>query len=620
MILVATVIATYSTIRTSLIRDQPQVLSAIDETNLAIKQILGFTVGYYGSVLQVTGNNSYAKMLALKYLDSGLQNIANMHPQWGTSFKTIACQLYTEWFASRSSSTADLKMAYNITGLGIYGVTYETSCLLRTNIMNTTANQARLNVTQDDNEPIIHLGKKNFKFYRYGVTNATWAKVNPSTEPTSFANGTYLIDIPSGVDPYSYLLQIEDPRGIIIVASSFSKYVCTLGWNATFYSSLRGENLIVELLQNGTARWLGQNLGFTTQTKPIPPVPVKLIRLNQTVNGTNREVPFQVEEWGSEYRTPISMASNLSVVSGRTMIVFLTNANVSQTTLWWKGNDSSIQTWYAYRNQYFTQDDPSNGILTNGKLRLSLAGGNWLTSQVGTFSAKADFMRINSKTPTYGSNLAYIIHHGVIRDIIHQEAEWGGNPGGIPNCPNVYSQLVITLPANVTYYTYQLRLMFVQSQQNRSIIGLCPIKLSSTIGQPQTENGTSSGYPIVVNGTGLFYNYSASYWKHHWSQMISGTKGFGIMFTDDANRKLYAFDPIAAKTGALKANATDRTIQLLPVERAPTPFTYALDVIWYGAVLTFDGNMPVYKQAGATKTGLWITVEYPPTIAVTTQS
>ena len=35
-------------------------MSAVDETNLALKQVLGFTVGYYGSILQVTGNSSYA--------------------------------------------------------------------------------------------------------------------------------------------------------------------------------------------------------------------------------------------------------------------------------------------------------------------------------------------------------------------------------------------------------------------------------------------------------------------------------------------------------------------------------------------------------------------------------
>ena len=61
VILVATVMSTYSAIRYSTTQDQPQVLTAVDETNTALKQLLGYTVGYYGSILQVTGNSTYAR-------------------------------------------------------------------------------------------------------------------------------------------------------------------------------------------------------------------------------------------------------------------------------------------------------------------------------------------------------------------------------------------------------------------------------------------------------------------------------------------------------------------------------------------------------------------------------
>jgi hypothetical protein len=369
-------------------------------------------------------------------------------------------------------------------------------------------------------------------------------------------------------------------------------------------------------------------------------------------------------------------------------------------------------------------------------------------------------MRINAKTPTYGSNLAYIIHHGIVRDIIHQEAEWpdgiseyryvdnlnnsyiqwstsgstpylrdtdgdyiytnvdnrlegwfgfqnisgpinpgsvklqfecrvenGGNeyfqfqlydgtttygyynvtslPGSydykeydvtnilntwqkvnnakirlrfkfnsgssstvyirrarlyVTTCPNVYSQIVITLPANVTYYTYQLHLTFVQSQLNRGMIDLCPIKLTIPAGSPQTENGTVGGYPIIYNNTGTFYNYSVSTWAHHWSQFISGTKGAGIMFTNASNRKLYVFDSIAgSKVGGLKVDSSARTIEVLPVASGSVSFTYQLEVTWYGAVATFDGTKPIYRLESGNKRGLWILVEYPPKVAVTTQ-
>ena len=36
----------------------------------------------------------------------------------------------------------------------------------------------------------------------------------------------------------------------------------------------------------------------------------------------------------------------------------------------------------------------------------------------------------------YGSGFAFIhIQHGVVRDIVQEEAEWGNGP---TNCPNVY--------------------------------------------------------------------------------------------------------------------------------------------------------------------------------------
>jgi hypothetical protein len=377
------------------------------------------------------------------------------------------------------------------------------------------------------------------------------------------------------------------------------------------YSLLQNATVVTELLQNGTMRWLGQNLQLTTQAQPIPPVPVKGIHVSQTRNGVNSEVPFQIEDWASEYRIPLGLTNNASVFNSRTMLVFLMNSRVSKITIWWDGSDKANQTSYAYQNRYFNGDDPGAGRLTNGMLTLQFGGGFTVTSTVGSSTCTANFMRINSEASTYGSSLAYVIHHGIVRDVIHQEAEWSN---GADNCPDLYAHIVLTLPANTTYYTYQLRLMFVQTQQTRNIADLCPLKLTASTGQPQTENGTSGGFPTVSSATGVFYNQSAASWAHHWSQMISGTRGAGIMFTNDANQQLYAFDNAATKTGALNVVGASRTIELLPVTRFPVQFTSALDIAWFGAVATFDGGTPIY---GA-QTGLWVIVEYAPTITVST--
>jgi hypothetical protein len=614
VVLIAAVMTTYSAIRYNPLQEQPQVLSAIDETNLALKQILGFTVGYYGSVLKVTGNTSYARTLATNYLQSGLNNIADIRPEWGPSFNVTALALTTNWFTNTSYSTGTIIVKYDLTGLGVYGVSYSASSRLDVTVSDSNStSQAQLTVMKDEDEPLINLGRQNFDFYRYIYETSTWELVNPT-------------NITSDVPGDSYVLQVEDTRGIVVTASSFSRYTAALTWDGN-YSTIPNENIVVEMLQNGTMRWLGQNLNLTEAAKPIPPVPVKGIHVTQTISGVDQEVPFQIEDWSSEYRIPLGLTSNTTLFSNRQMIVFQMDSQVSKFTIWWNGSDEANQTPLAYTpNTCFTGDDPDNNRLTNGNINLQIGGFNVNSEVVGTStSSTANFMRINGEDSVYGAGAAYVIHHGVVRDIIQQEAEWGtgSGGGGAYNSPNLYANIVITLPANTNYYTYQLRLMFIDSAQARVITDLSPISLtvSPSSLQAMTENGTINGFPTVTNGTGTFYNYTAGSWTaHHWSQLISGTRGAGIMFTDNSNQRLYAFDSIAGSAvGALKVDTSSKTIELLPVARNSASFTYAMDVTWHGAVATFNNTTPIYANAG-TPTGMWITAEYPPTVTVTAEN
>jgi hypothetical protein len=397
-------------------------------------------------------------------------------------------------------------------------------------------------------------------------------------------------------------------------------------------SQQNSSTTVVEWLQNGAMRWIGQNLNLTTQAKPIPPIPVKAIHMNQTVNGVDREVPFQVEDWASNYSIPLGLTGNATVFGNRQMIVFLLNTTVTKVTIWWNGSDMATQTPYAYTPGAFN-DNPSAGTLNNGKLTLQFGGGFSVTSTVGSASSTASFMRINGNTSDYGAGLAYVIYNGPVRDIMQQEAEWGN--GVLANsCPNVYANMVLTLPAGTSYFTYQLRLMFINSTQRpRTITDLCPIQLSTSLStiQIQTENGTIDTSPIVASGTGTFKNYGSSgtWTAHHWSQFNSTIgAGAGIMFTKAANQLLYAFDPpvAGATTGALNVSSTAKTIELAPVTSLSqvtgftTPNTY--DVTWCGAVATFDSNTtPIYTlNANNQAVGLWILVEYQPTITVTPEN
>ena len=235
VILISSVMVTFSAIRYgSSDQSQPQIITAVDETNLALKQVLGFTVGYFGSVMQVTGNSSYAYAQSSTYLNSGLANIANMNPEWDASFKVTSLSLNTNWFTNNSYSEGILNVTYDLVGLGITGIAYSASCALNVQILPSTAqNQVCLTVTQDENEPVVNLGMANFNFYRYQYSNLTWAMVNPPSEPISSSNGTYTIDIPSGINPQSYIIQVQDSRGIMVAASSFSQYTGKLTFNST---------------------------------------------------------------------------------------------------------------------------------------------------------------------------------------------------------------------------------------------------------------------------------------------------------------------------------------------------------------------------------------------------
>ncbi|MEM2385699.1 MAG: hypothetical protein QXO67_01840, partial [Candidatus Bathyarchaeia archaeon] len=383
--------------------------------------------------------------------------------------------------------------------------------------------------------------------------------------------------------------------------------------------------VVVELLQNGTLRWLGQNLQLTTQAKPIPPIPVKSIRVNQTINGISREVPFQIEDWASDYKVPLGLASNASIFSNRNMLVFLVNPSVEKVTIWWNGSDTASQTPYAYTNKYFRDNPPT---FSNGFLTLSVrSSGFHIDATVGSITTTADLMYINGEEDTTNPEWWWTLYNGVVRDIIQGEPEFSG---GVQNptpygCYNFYAHVVVTLPANATYYTYQLRLMFLESADKPRIIDtLRLIMVSTSVSgtfSAVTENGTLGLYPRVSTASGDFYNMS-NVWQHRWSQLNSTlTKGFGIMFPDSSNIKLYYFDSMASdKTGCLSVSSSSKSIMLSPVKRARVSgFTSSLDICWYGAVAVFDGTTPIYRTVNGVPTGLWVLVTHPPTVSVITE-
>ena len=636
VILVTAVISTYTMVRHAPLQDSPQVLTAIGEMNSDIKRILDFTVGYYCSILRVTGNSSYARELTTTYLSNGLVNIAHSHPEWNPSFelhKSDSEPFSTCWFMPNSYSMGKINITYSLSALGIEGVNFQTFSSLDVEMLNSSSGIARINVTRDNSEPELGLTKDNFWFYNYSYSDSKWELINPTDVLISY-DGVYTMSIPNGVNHDAYSVHIEDSRGLIVpvfysLASVASEekiphYTYHFDWNSTgmidIYKSLDTDTFAIEVLQNGTLRWLGQPLDLMPGERPIPPVSIKAFRINATVGLTNKEVPFQIEDWTSDYMVPLGLSNNESIFSNDNMLVFLVNNTVSEITLWWDGNDATIQTPFAWRNVYFNDDIPNSSLswalLNNGLIELHIEKENNLRvnsySVSGPATCDANFLRVNNQDPQCGSGPSFIISNGIVRDIVQHEPEYSG---GVLDCYDFYAHVFITFPACSTYYTYSVRTIFINTNQVRDIFDLSVIQISDLDGTPMTEDGTVGPYPNPSNLSVNFYDSFPTGWDHHWSQFVSENAGVGVMFTNSTNERLYSFDALEiVPTGAIVVDELpDNLIEVNPVELDEISFTNAREITWYGAVVTFSEES-IYRNGD--DVGLWVMVEYPPAVTL----
>jgi len=635
VILSSAIIVSYKRIQENSFSNAVTLSSSMTAINNSLSELLGFTVGYYGSMIQVTGNVTYAQMKTLEYLKSGLVTVAHSHVDWGTSFTLENVNIHTNWYNSTSSTDGDITVSYDIPSIGLMGAKFKTYASIKVQILETIGSQALVKVTVDKDRVDLSLLRSNFRFFKYDSSTNRWNYFELPSDPVVTTSGEYLLTIPAGINLKAYFLQVVDRRGIMVTAAYVKgvgtlnkkhiSYTYTFSWPVEHDARTDNTPIVVELLQDGTLRWLGEDLemGGEASKLPIPPIPVKGIRVNATMKSDlskSFEIPFQIEDWGSRYQVPYGITSNTTIFNENCMIVFLVDHTVDHVTVWWDGRDVAKQREYGYKNYFFTGDDSVARHLSNGIINLdfSLTGDGYVRASTasGTLvDSQARFMRVNGEAPANGAQESYIIHNGVVRDIVQQEAEWSS---GIPSCPNTFSHLVFTLPAEANYYTYQLRMIFVESTQPRNLSDLSLLRLRGYVGSQLTEDGLMLGFPITSTGT-LFYEGGTMH-EHQWSQFTdSNNKGVGVMFTSSNNDELYHFDAIlgGTSTGAIYINTATKTIELDPVRRANVNgFQQADDQIWKGAiVISGGGRLPIYPNSGP-PTSLWILVEKLPTITV----
>lgn len=610
IILISAVSVTYSIINFSLPKEQINVSSSVYEINNSLKQMLEFAVGYYCSVLQVTGNSSFAQSLSRNYLSSGFEFIANSHPELNPSIRISDMNFSVRWYEASSYSMGYLKASYDLLSLRLSNINYETFCALRVEIVEVRNETATVNVTMDESRPYFGLSAENFLFYYYDNATSSWMKQQASSVRSE--NNLYILGIPQKVDKKCFLLEVSDPRGIININfySTRRKPQITyvFDWNATgmqsIYNQLKNDKIVVEVLQNGTLLWLGQKLldGY-----PIPQLPIKCLRVSANADPNHLEanqIPFQVEDWASNYKVPLGRSSSETLFSSRNMIVFLVDHNIKNVTIWWDGRDNAQQTPHSTMKNFNdkverTPNNLAKLVLNNHVMMVNVTYGNGIF-YVETSTGRTDFMRINNRYANFYASPSFPIINGTVRDIIQQEAEWAGYDAW--GFPNTYAQIVLTFPANATYYTYALRLIFVNAStcpEDRTISELTPIRVSTPwINgiRALTENGTINGIPISVetySGKCSFYNFSDGKWQHHWSQYnYSNSILAGIIFRELSNLNLYTFDKILGQnTGIL--NVTFQSKQwILP----KAVYTKCGESGSYMAINAIDGSTNTYWQ------------------------
>jgi len=639
VILSSAIIVSYKRIQENSFSNAIILSSSMTDVNNSLSELLGFTVGYYGSMIQVTGNVTYAQIKTVEYLESGLVTVAHSHVDWGTTFALENVTIHTNWYNSTSSTDGDITISYDIPSIGLMGAKFKTYASIKVQILETIGNQSRVKVTIDKDRVDLSLLRSNFRFFKYDQYTNRWNYIELPSDPVVTTSGEYLLTIPTGINNDAYYLQVVDRRGIMVTAG-FVKGVGTLNKKDTSYmytfnwpsahNTLNDTPIVVELLQNGTLRWLGEDLPIVGGAHPIPPIPVKGIRVNATLKSDltkSFEIPFQIEDWGSHYQVPYGITSNATIFNENCMIVFLVNYKVDHVTVWWDGRDVAKQREYGYKNYFFTGDNTAARHLSNGiiNLDLRLGDGNDYVSSSTVFGtpveSRARFLRINSRDPMYGAPESYTIHHGVVRDIVQQEPEWSG---GIGQCPDMYSHIVITLPAQANYYTYKLRTIFLETTLTRNINDLQILSLavnsaSPAAGTQYTESDIVGGLPVVSISTPITDGDPLDY-DPHWSEFRDASNNcVGTFFTNTNNDQLFYFNTISPNTGAIEI--VSKNIYLRPVRSTPpvNGLQSATDLTWYGAIAasgTGQGRDTVYYNPGANPTGLWILVEKLPTITV----
>jgi hypothetical protein len=568
LVLISTLVFLYSNLPTTAVSVQ-NFLGSEKSVEQAIQKVYASSASYYGSILNVTGNVTYARQQANLLTVDGFNHLSTIFSSYGLTMSASTPVFSADWYSTTAYTYVEGTVHFNLTQLGLSGLSENTTQELMAQIVCppkcVSNTEATVNVTSEGGQPVINLGPPNFFFKVFSQDADAWVQ-QPVTSVVNYGNGTYSMPIPSSSSSQAYILGVEDNRGILVILSSYSRLTYTLNWPSGS-TSLSSQPMVVEFLNNGQVRWLEQNLVFTSSTPvPIPPVPVKDLLVNETpAGGMSTYVPFQVEDWASNYTVPLGLAGNLTLFSDFQMVVVEAYTNTQTITISWNGLDSTNQTPYSIpgtvaSGRYFTV--PGSNTFANSNIKVQMNTGGSVYIQVSTMSGSnlgsVYFIRADKVNSTAYGNYTETLIPGVVRDILQVEPE---NSGGFGQAYDTYFQVVVLIPARTNWVQTFQRVFFVNDSSlvyprgvsDLMLAKLIPAKSSLDWFIQGATTPTSNLYTEVSSTTPQPFNQSTPNGEYHlWGVYCSGSvrsgkdpcnSGYnvGYLMTSNGLMSLYYF-------------------------------------------------------------------------------
>jgi len=654
IIMLSAVIFLYSNLpsQTLVVKD---VAVATNSILNSINSVYSAGASMYSTILNVTGNYTYAALQARSVMLSGLGKLVTLYASYGLSLSTPSISFKAVWYSPYSYTLSQGGLVFNLSNYGVYGVNVSVTQELAVQVVCQTScinskGLATLRVYREFGKPDTDLQSNMFYFLVFNQTLSEWVKASP-TSFTNYGNGTYALGVPSTSGSRGFLVGLRDSRGILVIASSFTKIVYNLNWGLT---QTQAGNLAfvpwtLQILTNGDVQLLGQSV-LSGSGQPVPPVPVKDIRVNVTVGSKSAQVPFQVEDWTFNYTQPLGLTGNYTLFSNFQMIVTNINTSVNSVTVYWNGTDTARPSKYSVpaNFNYFVNTNNcgnycivqvSNGLLAfqfvdNGGFcaatkpdTLSINVFNQHGNQLGSIN----FEVVNSQNMETDCNFGFVVLPGAVREIAIGGFVYGEflcQNGQTSDCDqpitayNMFPTMVFLIPAKAPYITTFAITRFgsVSTGYNRQITGYTLETLSGFVGSVYVQTTTNlnqnqwsstlGAYCVYTQGQN-YCSTQGTYTYHLWSAICSSVNNpkqgsdpcnaqkpnSGILMANSLLSSLYNLvlteQPSSPYAGITLSSRSISVSPFIELNSAVLSFNSAYTLTWTGFLWFWPGTQTV---------------------------